>query len=642
MQKIVRLIALSSFLVTQTLVAQTVTINVDVNKGKKPISPYIYGRNNGLSDAPGSPTTAATWKQFRDAGVHYARENGGNNASKYNWRKKLSSHPDWYNNIYNHDWDYQAKTLTDSLPGTQGMWAFQLLGHSASNLNNNFNDWAYNGSAWWAGTCQNLAGGGVANGAGGCAATTNGNINLYTENWTSDSTVGMLDHWFGTGGLGLNKNVIQYWSMDNEPDIWNGTHDDVMPTQPTAEAFMQLYFTVAKKARAKYPAIKLCGPVPASEWQWYSWNNNKITAANGLSYTWLEFFIKRVSEEETASGIRLLDVLDIHSYPQVSQDSDIVQSHRIYFDTIYSSPDANGVKTTAASGWDNSITNEKVFVRCNQWLTQYLGSNHGVVLGVSEYGTKATSANVIANSYSSMLGTFADNGINFFSPWDWYPGYWEALHLFSRYAKSTRVLSTSSDEHFVTGYSSVNATGDSLTVILVNRALTASHTTNLNLSNFIVANGTYNTLQISSLPVTTPTPTETFISHTSNALHHGTVTSASNSISITLPALSTTAILIKGTTVTGIYESADRLLKANLYPNPVNGEHFYVDLSRETVSELKVELFNTLGKLVYSQLTSGKNAATLEVPCANLPKGVYTIRLSSAEGRSWTTRVVKM
>ena len=41
--------------------------------------------------------------------------------------------------------------------------------------------------------------------------------------------------------------------MDNEPEIWVGTHDDVMHQQIAAEEFMQLYFKVAKAARARFP-----------------------------------------------------------------------------------------------------------------------------------------------------------------------------------------------------------------------------------------------------------------------------------------------------------------------------------------------------------------------------------------------------
>jgi hypothetical protein len=632
--KIISLLLITSVLFGISASGQTVNIQVDASKGRKAISPYIYGKNNNLSDNSASPLTHAQWKLMREAGLRYTRENGGNNATKYNWRLKLSSHPDWYNNVYRHDWDYAAKTLEDSLAGVQGMWAFQLIGKAASNLNNNFNDYAYNGSNGWSGTQQNLAGGGVPNNAGGPAAQTEGNPSLYLENWTADSTTGILDHWFGTGGLGYNKNNIRYWSMDNEPDIWSGTHDDVMKTQPAAEAFMQLYFAVAKKARAKYPAIKLTGPVPASEWQWYSWNNAKISY-NNQNYTWLEFFIKRCAEEQTASGIRLLDVIDIHSYPNESQDSDIVQLHRIYFDTTYNYPGANGVKTTAASGWDNTITKEYVFGRCNKWLTQYMGPNHGVTFAVSEYGANNNSAPVTANSYASILGTFADNGVEFFTPWYWYPGMWETLHLYSRYAKSTRVQSTSSNEHDVSAYSSLNTAGDSLTVVLVNRSLTASRVSNITLSNFTVANGSYSTKRISSLP-----SNETFVSHTSNALSTGSVTSSANVLSITLPPLSTTAILLKGTSVTGISDLTDHSIHAQLYPNPVSGNKAFVELGSEMVSDLKMELFDAKGRLIYSKQYAGKISGTIEIPCENISSGMYIVHLSSAD-RYWSSRLLK-
>jgi hypothetical protein len=113
------------------------------------------------------------------------------------------------------------------------------------------------------------------------------------------------------------------------------------------------------------------------------------------------------------------------------------------------------------------------------------------------------------------------------------------LHLFSRNAKKYSVSSTSSIENTVSAYSSVNENADSLTVMLVNRDMTNSRTVTINLSNFNVANGNYQTLRLSSLPAT-----ETFVSHTQNALQQSTVAVNSNSLTITVPALSTTAILL--------------------------------------------------------------------------------------------------
>jgi len=513
-----------------TAFAQNVTISINATQNKRLISPYIYGRNESF-DKP--------VQFYKDAGLRFARMNGGNNATGYNWRKKITVHPDWYNNVYGADWDASAQNVVTNYPGMQGMFAFQLLGRVASNTNNNFNDWAYNQSQYWSGVGQNLAGGGTPDPNGGSKALVDGDINLFTQPWPADSSVGILNHFFGTGGLGLNRNQFVYWNMDNEVDIWSGTHDYAMPTQISASAFMDRYIELAKKAKALYPGIKLCAPVTTSEWQWYKWANESIYI-NGRYYPWLEYFIKRLADEYKASGIKLVDVIDLHNYPWYNNsDAAALQGHRIYYDTTYDYPGSNGIKTSTG-GWDASLSKQYIFKRINDWLNEEFGTNHGITTGVSEWGPMSgDNANVISVIYASHLGTFANNGVELFSPWIWGTGMWETLHLFSRNAKKYSVLSTSSNENTVSAYSSINENADSLTVMLVNRDMTASHTVTINLSNFNVANGNYQTLQLSSLPAT-----ETFVSHTQNALKTGSVAVNSNSLTITVPALSTTAILL--------------------------------------------------------------------------------------------------
>ncbi len=204
---------------------QPVQITVNANSGKQLYSPYIFGKNNVLPSTFLNNGTNADVTKALEAGVRFVRQGGGNNSTKYNWRLKLSSHPDWYNNVYGNNWDAAAKNLTDKMPGVQGMWSFQLLGKVAANTQNNFPDWTYNGSKWWDGVHQNLAGGGVVNPAGGSKALVEGNPDLYLTDWPADSTVGILDHWFGAGGLGYDSTFYRYWSMDNEIEIWSGTHD---------------------------------------------------------------------------------------------------------------------------------------------------------------------------------------------------------------------------------------------------------------------------------------------------------------------------------------------------------------------------------------------------------------------------------
>ncbi len=532
-----RLLICISIVFLVSLQVFSIEIHIDAFSGHKPISPYIYGRNNCLSDDPKQSLTEADWQILKDAGVRILRENGGNNSTKYNWILKLSSHPDWYNNVYSHNWDFEATSLQRNLPGVQGLWAFQLIGKAAATNTYNFNDWEYNRSQWWEGVCNNWAGGGGPLPGGG---QKEGDPNLYLVDWSADDTVGILDYWFDPEGLDLDPNNFRYWNMDNEPEIWSGTHDDVYPEQPQVEEFMQAYFNVAKKARALYPNIKLVGPVACNEWQWYNWDNQRIQVGQDY-YVWLEYFIKRIGQEQQVSDVRLLDVLDIHFYPYETNPSDIVQLHRVWFDTTYDYPGANGVKRLGQWGWDNSITREYIFTRCRQWLDQYLGPDHGVTLGVTEMGIKGDNPNVTAVWYASTLGVFADEGVELFTPWSWKVGMWEVLHLFSRYCQPIRILSVSNDEETVSAYASISANLDAITLMIVCRSLNQTIDVTATVHNFLLEDGSYNTLFLSNLP-----NTETFRSDQDNALKPGALSIHNGMMNMSLPPLSVTAILLPG------------------------------------------------------------------------------------------------
>jgi len=536
-------VSLLFLFVYSALLAQNVQVAIDPQSDRKPVSPFIYGRNGSVSDDPSSPTSAATWQLYKDAGLNFYRENGGNNLSKYNWRLKLSSHPDWYNNVYKHDWDFAAASLQQNIPSAQGMWGFQLLGQVALTTSQNFNDWAYNQSQYWSGLGQNLAGGGTLNPAGGSQALANGDTSLYLEHWNEDSTTGILNHWFGSGGQGLDATHLRYWNMDNEVEIWDGTHDDAMPVQLDAESFMQRFFAVAKKARALYPGIKLSGPVSPNEWQWYAWKGGQVVGSDGVRYPWLQFFIKRLAEEQQRTGIRLLDVIDLHFYPGSSSPSDILQYHRVFFDSSYIYPEANGVHLVNG-GWDNSIQVEDIFGRCQNWLNQYMGPGNGVTFGVSETAVALNNdPNAQAVWYGSMLGEFMKRGVEYFSPWNWEKGMWETLHLYSRYNKKNSIRALSDNELDVSAYATATDANDSVIIVLVNRSLTLTKTVTVNLAHFTLPNQPVQVLTLSNLPA----GTETFISHTNNALQSSTIMPASDtSLQISLAPLSISSMQLTG------------------------------------------------------------------------------------------------
>jgi hypothetical protein len=590
--------------------AQSAVITVDATLNKRPVSPNLYGRNNTF-DKPVS--------FYKDAGLRFVRMNGGNNATKYNWRKRITSHPDWYNNVYSTDWDATSKNIAKNYPDMQVMWAFQLLGRVASSTGSNFNDWAYNNSKWWQGVNQNLAGGGTPNtGNPAGRALIEGDVNLYTTEWPADSTVAILDHWFGPNGLGLNKHQFLYWNMDNECDIWNGTHDDVMDTLITASEFMDRYIEVAKKARAIFPEIKICGPVTTSEWQWFKWGEENIRIA-GKYYSWLEYFIKRLADEEKASGIRLLDVVDLHNYPYAPNNSDAVQLHRMYYDKNYAYPGANGLKTING-GWDNSLTKEYIFQRINDWLLKYYGANHGITLGISEWSPASSDPNVVSVVYASHLGTFANNGVEYLCPWTWSEGMWETMHLFSRYAHKYSVSSTSSIENTVSAYTTINEAADSMTIIVVNRDMTASRDISLQISGFNIPDGVYPSLQLASLPAS-----ETFKSHTNNALKSNSVNVNSSAISLTIPALSTTAILLIPQLNNHI-DSNKKQQIMKVYPNPVK-DLLQVEITSGLIGPTAITIYDSSSRPVKSFYENYDGQYPFSLDLSSLSNGYYFLSI---------------
>ena len=543
-----------------------IEVRVDSKAGIQKISPYIFGKNiSGLNDAETSdPAKIAaedsTIKRMNEIGFRFFRANNGNNATRYNWRKKLTVHPDWYNNVYAHDWDITAKTIQDKLPGANAMYAFQLSGYAASSADYNFNDWDFfqtNGS--WAKSTLDLAGGGVAS-ADGQTALKTGNYSLYNEEWPADATVAILNHWKDDVKLDMKR--FEYWSMDNEMEIWSGTHSD-LPLTVTQQFLVERYLDVAKKAKKAWKDIKLTGPVAANEWQWCGVDSDP-NAAEERNYCWLEYFIKKVAEAQKASGVKLLDVLDIHWYPTEKTYEDRINWHRVFFDTTYVYPGANGIKKVNG-GWDNSIVKEFIFQRLNDWMNAYFGKNHGIGLGLTETDLTTDDAMLTALIYASFLGTFMDNGVELFTPWSWGDGMDEVAHLFIRYGHEFRVASTSSNDSLVSAYSSVTESQDSMTIILVNRSEKMSQTVNLSVENF-EALPQVQTLTLSDLSG------ETFVSHTENALRHGTAVASDAKFSLELPAKSITALLLIHQNPTSIPKKTLRSVKKKSgTPRYVNG-----------------------------------------------------------------------
>ena len=604
----------------QSYAGTSVSINIDTKVDNKAISPYIYGRN-------GVPQNDDEYNYIKESGVKLERLNNGNNLTKYNFRKKLTCHPDWYNNVYSIDWDQIAQDVQQKLPNVQGVFGFQLLGKVPFTNAYNFNDWEYNQSQWWDGCSKKMCGGGTFNSDGSVASL--GDVNLFMVDWPADSTTEILNYW--ENDLHLDISQFQYWNMDNEMEIWGGTHSDLAPnpyTDDFYEQMMQSYFAVAKAARKKNPNIKLCGPNAASEWTMY-YGCGAQPHYNGKQYNFLEYFIMRCAEEEKKSGVKMIDVFDLHFYPGETKASDILQTHRFLYDKKYIYPGANGVKTING-GWDESQKKEYIFERCQAWLDQYFGEGHGITFAIGEYNVNTNAPEMVkALSYASVIGEGAKHGMEYFCPWTWNTSMWEVVHLYSSYAKGINVSSVSANDSLLSAYTSVNEAKDSMTIVLVNRDPSTAFSPKISIANSNFKDGSYTTYTLSGLG-----DDQTFKSHTENALISGSVSIANNEISdFEVPAYSIMAIVLANGT-TDVEDNAAENTTIALYPNPAEN---IITISA-TKGIQSTEIFNAQGVALLYNMEKG-NQVSLNIE--SLAAGNYFAVVKTANGKETLSFIVK-
>jgi hypothetical protein len=118
-------------------------------------------------------------------------------------------------------------------------------------------------------------------------------------------------------------NGVRLYALDNEPDLWWYTHHDVHPARQTYD---ELWDTdtvpYATAIKAVDPAAKVLGP-DVSGWCGYftssaddcHYFDGADRAAHG-EVDLLAWYAQQVCANPLPSGAKLVDVLDIHAYPQ--------------------------------------------------------------------------------------------------------------------------------------------------------------------------------------------------------------------------------------------------------------------------------------------------------------------------------------
>ncbi len=117
---------------------------------------------------------------------------------------------------------------------------------------------------------------------------------------------------------------VQYWALDNEPMIWHGTHRDVHPEPCGYDELWERTVKYGEAIKKADPTAKVAG---FCSWGWtdlfYSakdaGKDNYRTKADWNAHDKValaEWFIIKCGEYKKKHGKPLVDVFDIHWYPQ--------------------------------------------------------------------------------------------------------------------------------------------------------------------------------------------------------------------------------------------------------------------------------------------------------------------------------------
>jgi hypothetical protein len=271
----------------QTAPGQVVTIDAgDV----RAISPYIYGANSPDWARMGVPFTLARM--------------GGNRLTAYNWENNASNAgADWHNQ--NDDFmgrtDEAGRAVRDFLEGTQSHGAaaivtVQTIGHVAADKNPPGD--------------VNLTPDYLNRRFVKSYARKPGAHFTYPPDASDHAVYEDEQVWWLEK---IKSAATPVWYMlDNEPDIWASTHARIETTKPGYADIIANNIEYGSAIKDVAPRALVFGPAD------YGWNGFRTfqNAPDADGRDFLNVYLDAMKAEEAKEGRRVLDVLDVHWYPE--------------------------------------------------------------------------------------------------------------------------------------------------------------------------------------------------------------------------------------------------------------------------------------------------------------------------------------
>ncbi len=232
------------------------------------------------------------------------------------------------------------------------------------------------------------------------------------------------------------KKVIFQYILDNETALWNSSHRDVHPEPTTYDELLEKTIAYATAIRKADPDAVIAGPA-AWGWAEYNWSakdhNNGYakgpdrTAHGGQPL--LAWYLQKLAEHEKKTGVRLLDVVDVHIYPQGDGVQGGPGGHG---DGQTDRPTNEKRLRTTRSLWDRKYEDEswiKEPVFLIPRMKDLIAQNYpGRAFSIGEYNWGAEAHQSGGLALAESLGRFAQFGVSHAFYWDQpkpkSPAYW--------------------------------------------------------------------------------------------------------------------------------------------------------------------------------------------------------------------------
>lgn len=201
-----------------------------------------------------------------------------------------------------------------------------------------------------------------------------------------------------------------WFSLDNEPDLWGHTHQRIWPKNPTYAQIIANNIEYGSAIKAVAPKTLVFGPAN------YGWNGFRTFQgapdANGRDF--LDVYLTAMRDAERKAGKRVLDVLDIHFYPEARGDGQRITTNSDspgLKDARIQAPRSLWDPTYVEDSWITENLGKKPIALLPGVLRQIANRYPGTKLAITEYnyGGGRVASGMIAQA--DVLGQYGRHGL---------------------------------------------------------------------------------------------------------------------------------------------------------------------------------------------------------------------------------------